>query len=188
MPSAIVPLAKGPKGLTLASKFGDVLQPLTCQPPIFQPFQYAMKNFCEFLEAAGWAGVIFGAIQLQFAQTEEDGSWWKGTKSGSIRKAHTQFFETRIQTLQPTGLPTSQAFQHVSDATARRDKSAAFENWVEALKDKKEWQSTAVDSWELWATELDGKGQRNKPYGVDTSGGSTEHCTADSIHVWLTVT
>jgi hypothetical protein len=56
------------------------------------------------------------------------------------------------------------------------------------LNDKKEWQSTAVDSWELWATEHEGKGQRNKPYGVYASGGSTEHCTADSIHVWLTVT
>jgi len=187
-PSAIVPLAKGPKGLALASKFGDVLQPVTYQPPIFLPSQYAMDNFGEFLEVVGWASVKFGAIQLRFAQTEEDGSWWKRTKSGSISKACTQFFETRLQTLQPRALPTSQAFELVWDATARRDKRAVFENWAEALKDKKEWQSTAVDSWELWATELEGKGQRNKPYGVDASGGSTEHCTADSIHVWLTVT
>jgi hypothetical protein len=63
-PSAIVPLAKGPKGLALASKFGDVLQPFTYQPPIFLPSQYAMDNFGEFLEAVGWAGVKFGAIQL----------------------------------------------------------------------------------------------------------------------------
>ena len=79
-PSAIVPLANGPKGLALASKFGDVLQPVTHQAPIFLPFQYMMDNFGEFLEAVGWAGMKFGAIQLRFAQTEEDGSWWKRTK------------------------------------------------------------------------------------------------------------
>jgi len=117
-----VPLAKGPKGLALASKFGDVLQPVTYQPPIFLPSQYAMDNFGEFLEADGLAAMKFRAIQLRFAQTEKDGSWWKRTKSGSISKGHTQFFETRLQTLQPRGLPTSHTFQHVWDATPRRYK------------------------------------------------------------------
>jgi hypothetical protein len=74
-PSEILPLAKGPKGLALASKFGDVLQAVTYQQPIFLPSQYAMDNFGEFLEVVGWAGMKFGAIQLRFAQTEQDGSW-----------------------------------------------------------------------------------------------------------------
>jgi hypothetical protein len=43
-----------------------VLQPVTYQPPIFLPSQYAMDNFGEFLEGVGWAGMKFGAIQLRF--------------------------------------------------------------------------------------------------------------------------
>jgi hypothetical protein len=43
-----------------------------------------MENFENFLQAVEWCGESFGAVDLQFLELEENESWWKNNKNGTI--------------------------------------------------------------------------------------------------------
>ena len=58
----------------------------------------------------------------------------------------------------------SQSFLLPNVAFSRYHKNTCSTNWAAALESKGGWEE--MDPLEYWQHELDGQGQRNKPYGI----------------------